>query len=215
NRTSIRSDLTTYANNLISYINQNNRAWNVANIIGGKTIQPLTGSPLRIQHAGWVPTAAFPAICPNQLPANIECRTFLSITMPGATSTATIKLSPDQVYAHRITLTSTPSGENFFPTLLIDGAAPSCATAGPCHNTGSTVSGGTLWSMSTQITGPNLTTFATCTPVATDCRNLSYAAGSTYLLALGAGRVSRSTAEYHRKLLDQARAVGNPDTSEV
>ena len=43
NRANLRSDLTSYATNLVNYINQNNRAWSVANITGGKLIQ--LGSP--------------------------------------------------------------------------------------------------------------------------------------------------------------------------
>jgi len=59
-RTNLRTDLTTYANNLVSYINSTNRTLTVGNIIGGKTIVPLTGSPIRIQQPTWTPTATFP-----------------------------------------------------------------------------------------------------------------------------------------------------------
>src|SRR5207245_602909 len=47
NRANIRSDLASYANNLVVYIKNNNPAWTLNDVVGGKTIQYLTGSPIR------------------------------------------------------------------------------------------------------------------------------------------------------------------------
>jgi hypothetical protein len=48
NRANIRNDLVGYANNLINYIERNNPAWTINDVVGGKTVQYLTGSPLRL-----------------------------------------------------------------------------------------------------------------------------------------------------------------------
>ncbi|MEO6842566.1 MAG: RHS repeat-associated core domain-containing protein [Bradyrhizobium sp.] len=213
NRSGLRNDLVNYATSLVNYINQNNPTWSVGNIVGGKTIQPLTGSPIRVQRSG-ILTPAFPTNCPNQSPSP-ECRTYITITMPGASSGQAIKLYTDQVYGHRITIFSQPSGSNFVPTLLIDGAPPSCVAAGTCTNVGPAVAAGTTWSIPVQVVQPNQGSFGGCGSGITDCKTLTIAAGASYLVSLGTGRVGRGMVDYHRQLLAQARAVGNADSSEV
>jgi RHS repeat-associated protein len=203
NRANIRADLTSFASNLVNYINSNNRTWTIGNLIGGKTISPLTGSPIRIVP-GFAPSATFPVNCPNQT-TTVECRTFVSITMPGASSSHAIKLYTDQVYGHRITIFSVPSGSNYIPTLLIDGAPPSCVAGGTCTNVGPATPAGTAWSVNTQLVQPNQ---------AATTKALTINAGGSYLVSLGVGQVGRGMAEYHRQLLAQARATGNSDSSE-
>jgi YD repeat-containing protein len=214
NRANLRADLVSYATNLINTINQNNRTWSVGNVIGGKLIQPLQGSPIRVQDSSITPSSAFPATCPNQSPTP-ECRTFVTITMPGASSSQAIKLYTDQIYGHRITVFSTPSGANFVPTLLIDGAPPSCVAAGTCTNIGPPTAGGVTWSIPTQIVEPNQPSTAACGTGITACKTLTVASGSSYLIGVGTGRVGRGMADYHRQLLTQARAAGNADTTEL
>jgi len=212
NRGDIRADLGTYAENLINYINQNNRTWTVGDVIGGKTIQPLTGSPIRIQHSGWTPSTLFPVDCPNQTPSNIECRTYISVTMPGASSGQAIKMYTDEIYGHRVTVFSTPNGSSYTATLLIDGAVPGCVGGGTCVNTGTS---SPPWLLHTDVVQTNQPESSLCASGVTDCRDLSVAPGGSYLISVGVGQVSRGMAEYHRQLLAQARATGNPDTSEV
>lgn len=214
NRGSLRSDLVKYASNLVTYINQNDRTWTVANIIGGKLIRPLSGSPVRRQFPGLTPSSSFPANCPNQTPS-LECRTSVTLTMPGASSSQAIKFYTDQVYGHRITVFSTPSGTNFYPTLLIDGTPPSCVAAGTCTNVGPATAPGAQWSIPVQIVGPNQPSSTGCSAGATACNTLRVVAGSSYLVGLGAGRMGRNMVDYHRQLLAQARAAGNADGSEL
>ena len=87
NRAALRSDLTTYAQNLINYVNQNNRTWSVGNVVGGKTINPIANSPIR--DPGSTPLSTFPVDCPNQT-TTVECRTYITITMPGALASQAI-----------------------------------------------------------------------------------------------------------------------------
>ena len=223
-RTSLRSDLVKYATNLVSYINQNNPAWTVQNIIGGKTIQKLTGSPIRqttfpnlSPSYPFIQTnTTFPSTCPAQ---TISCQTALSITMPGALSTQAINLTTDQVYGHRITVFFSPSGGNFVPTLLIDGVAPSCVGAGTCTNVGPASSSGTQLSLATSVTQPNQPNSSACPTgiTATACQTLTIVAGTNgnYLVSTGIGQVGRGLAEYHRQLLGQAVGAGNSNTSEL
>ncbi|MCK1511032.1 hypothetical protein IVB22_00270 [Bradyrhizobium sp. 190] len=215
NRVNLRADLVQYATNLINYINQHDRTWSISNLIGGKSIQPLTGSPIRWQIPSVTPTSAFPANCPFQSPV-VECRTSVKITMPGASAGQAIKLYTDQTYGHRITVFSTSSDANFVPTLLVDGLAPSCVASGTCTNVGpATAPGPNLtWSISTEITQTNQGSSAGCVSGVTGCGTLKIAVGGSFLINLGVGKVGRGMAEYHRQLLAQARATGNSDSSE-
>jgi RHS repeat-associated protein len=219
NRGALRNDLTTFATNLVSYVNQNNRAWTVGDVVGGKTIQKLVGSPIRLTSAPNMtpgsPVAANPTLfttCPPSY--TTSCQTALTITMPSG-SGLPIKLTTDQVYGHRITISSVPSGSNFIPTLLIDGVAPSCVAAATCTNVGPATAAGTTWSIGTQVVALNQSTGTGCTTGVTACQTLTIGAGGTYLITVGVGQASRGSAEYHRQLLSQARAAGNADSSEV
>jgi len=214
NRAALRADLTTYANNLVNYINQNNLTWSVGNVIGGKIIQPLVGSPIRLPDPGITPSSTFAVDCPYQS-TTVECRTYVTITMPGASSSQAIKLYTDQVYGHRITVFSVPSGSNYIPTLLIDGAVPSCVGQGSCTNVGTAQGAGTTWSIPVTVVEPNQGTGPSCTTGVTACKTLTVVAGGSYLINTGVGQVGRGMPEYHRQLLARARAAGNADTSEL
>jgi RHS repeat-associated protein len=213
-RVNLRADLTKYATNLVNYINQHDRTMSVGNVVGGKLIQPLAGSPIRLQLPSITPSPTFPVTCPNQTGPTIECRTFMTITMPGASSSQAIKLYTDQIYGHRITVFSTPSGANFIPTLLVDGVAPACVALGTCTNTGPATPFGQTWSIPVQVTEPNQPSFGSCGAGVTACKTLTVAAGGSFLISTGVGKVGRGMVEYHRQLLAQARAAGNLDSSE-
>ena len=212
NRAALRTDLASYATNLVNYINQNNRTWSVDNVIGGKTIEPLIGSPIR--NPGSTPSSTFPVDCPNQM-TSPECRTYITITMPGASSSQAIKLYTDQIYGHRITVFSVPSGSDYIPTLLIDGTVPSCVGAGTCTNVGPATTAGTTWSIPITVVEPNQSANPSCASGITACKPLTITAGGSYLISTGTGQVERGMSEYHRQLLAQARAAGNADTSEL
>jgi len=220
NRAALRADLTTYASNLVNYIGANNPTWSVGNIIGGHTIANLVGSPIRAasfpnQSPAYSSVAlfsTFPSSCPTQ---SSICQTTISITLPGVSASHAISLTTDHVYGHRITVFSTPSGSDFIPTLLIDGAAPSCVPT--CSNTGTAEPLGTPWSVQTTMTSPNQSAIVGCPPgtTATYCKTLTIGAGGSYLVSLGVGHVGRGMAEYHRQLLGQAQGAGNSTTSEI
>jgi RHS repeat-associated protein len=214
NRSKLRSDLSVYATNLVNYINQNNPAWTVGDVIGGKIIQPLTGSPIRYSNSSYSPSTTFPVDCPNQ-DITSECRAYITIQLPGV-STPPMKVYSDAIYAHRITIFSTPTfAEQYSPTLLIDGAVPGCVSLGTCSNVGNSESVGENWIVGTTIVEPNQPPETGCVVTATACQNLTIAAGGSFLVSTGFGQVGRNMAEYHRQLLAQARALGNADSSEA
>jgi YD repeat-containing protein len=220
NRANIRGDLVKYANNLITYIKGNNPAWTLSDVVGGKSILYLNGSPLR--------QTALPNLSPFQpvgFPQNWGAtvpdayRTCFTISMPGvaptqygSASSQTIQLFADQTYGHRITVFSVPSGSNFVPTLLIDGVAPPNG-----QNTGTAAAGGVVWNVSVCILHPYAAPDANVchTSPVTDATALAIKAGGSYVISAGWGQVSRGMIEKHKVLLAQARAAGNAPSSEL
>ena len=219
-RSASRNDLVSYANSLISYIKAQNPAWTISDIIGGKSIEYLTGSPIRqtvlpylspSQPSGGV--ANWGAAVPNKY------RTCFTISMPGVTptncsapSSQTIQLYADQTYGYRITIFSTgsacapPSG-NCTPTLLIDGEPPPNG-----QSTGTALPYGQPWSVNVSITHPYTGSLA---QGANQSDNLTIAAGGSYLVSAGWGQVGRGMIEKHRQLLAQALAAGDAPNSEA
>jgi YD repeat-containing protein len=212
NRGNIRSNLTTYASNLVSYITSNNPAWTVNDVIGGKTIQYLTGSPRRqTVHPNLAPAqpSGFPQNWGPTVPN--AYRTCFTISMPGvaptgcsAPSSQTIQLYSDETYGRCITIFSIPNGSNFIPTLLIEGAAPPNG-----QNTGTALPSGQNWAVNVSITHPYVSTNFNQT------KNLIIRSGGSYLISAGWGQVGRGMIQKHRTLLDKARAAGNGPDSEA
>jgi hypothetical protein len=199
-------------------------------VVGGKTIEYLTGSPLRQTSLPYL-SPSQPSGFPQNWGATVPnaYRTCFTISMPGVTaqpcSSATsqnILLYSDQYYGHRITVFSTgsscapPSG-SCVPQLLIDGQPPPDG-----QNTGTAANYGTLWQpISIDILHPY-----TCpSPPTQQCLAFlkavnqssqpSLTAGGSYLIGNGWGQVGRGMVEKHRTLLAQARAAGDPATSEA
>jgi RHS repeat-associated protein len=215
NRAALRSDLVGYANNLINYVKATNSGWGVGDLVGGKTIQLLAGSPLRQTT---LPTLSpsqptgFPQTWGSSVPT--AYRTCFTVSMPsvtqtlcGAASTQTIQLYADETYGHRITIFSVPSGANYVPTLLIDGAAPSNG-----QNTGTAASSGT-WTINVAI--HHVYANASLAAAANQSAGLVVRVGGSYLLSSGWGQVNRGMVQKHRLLLAQAIAAGNSASSEV
>ncbi|KRQ00644.1 RHS repeat-associated core domain-containing protein [Bradyrhizobium manausense] len=211
NRAQMRANLTSYANNLIAYIKANNPAYTLTDVIGGKSIIPLTGSPIRQTSLPYLATnqpSGFPQNWGSSVPN--AYRTCLAISMPGvsqqtcATATAqTVILYSDQTYGQRITVFSTPdpsiSGK-YIPTLLVNGATPTSGT-----NTGSSAASGTPWSIYTSVTHPYVFTGDN------QAKSLTANAGGSYLIGAGWGRVGRGMVAKHQQLLAQALAVPGAD----
>jgi hypothetical protein len=85
NRSVIRNDLVTYAGNLVSYINQTNPGWTINDVVGGKTIRYLTGSPLRQTILPYLTNPQPPNFPQTWSNATVPTayRTCFTISMPG------------------------------------------------------------------------------------------------------------------------------------
>ena len=218
NRSKLRADLAGYASNLVNYINQNNRTWRVGDVlISGKLIKPALWIAHPADDAVGHPYSGISRDSPQPDDHAGMPHVHHALQMPGASSGQAIKLYTDQVYGDRITVSSQPSGSNFIPTLLIDGAVPACVAAGTCTNVGPAVAAGTVWQIPVQAFELNQSANPACTSgiAACDTLKITAAAGASYLIGLGAGQVGRGMVDYHRQLLAQARATGNADTSEL
>ena len=205
NRSKLRADLTSFANNLITYIKANNPAYRLSDIIGGKTIIPLAGSPVRQTSLPYISNnqpSGFPQNWGGSVPN--AYRSCLAVSMPGVSSqepcnaatTQTTVLYADQTYGQRITVFSVPDpahSGNYIPMLLVNGAVPSTGT-----NTGPSTAAGQPWGIYVNVTHPYVSTFANQSKV------LTVNAGGSYLIGAGWGRVGRGMVAKHQQLLAQA-----------
>jgi Transglutaminase-like superfamily len=213
NRANVRSTLVGYADNLINYIKQTNPAWTLNDVIGGKTIVPLRGSPIRWSLNPFAvspqPTG-FPQTWANAAVPNAY-RTCFTITLPitgvspqscasWTPGSQAILLYSDQTYGHRITVFSVQNGtaNSFTPTLLIDGASPPNG-----QNTGTATAFGVNWGIVVNVTSPDA--------VSNQVSTLNVKAGGSYLIGAGWGQVGRGMVEKHRKQLSQAIAAAGPN----
>jgi RHS repeat-associated protein len=216
----MRSNLVSYANNLVTYIKANNPTFTTSDVIGGKKIVPLAGSPIRQTSLPYLSTsqpAGFPQIWGSSVPN--AYRTCFTISMPGvaptqcgSVSSQTIQFFSDQVYGQRITIFSVPvpGSSNLVPTLLINGVVPSNGV-----NTGTRGAPGTTWNVSVCVKHPyaNLDADVCHTNPVTDAMVVKLSAGGSYLVSNGWGQVSRGMIEKHRQLLSQALSVSGVDPS--
>ena len=221
NRSNLRNDLTGYANNLVNYILANNPAWTLNDVVGGKTIQYLTGSPLRqtsLPYLSPSQPSGFPQNWGSTVPN--AYRTCFTLSMPGVTptqcfqaSSQTIQLFSDQTYGYRITVFSSPDPHtqgNFIPTLLINGAPPPNG-----QNTGTSSPPSTKWNVSVCILHPYVSPDVNVCDTANPAKQLTITPGGSYLIGAGWGQVGRGMIQKHRTLLEQARAAGNGPSSEI
>ncbi|PLX61400.1 DUF6531 domain-containing protein, partial [Sedimenticola selenatireducens] len=190
NRTNIRNNLTTYANNLATYLRSNKPAGVLDDVLGGKTITPHSGGNLRQTTLPYQDTSVALTEWVN-IPSNYSPT--LRIQYQGIDRTYT----SDAIYGKRLTLTYNGSNQ---PVLMLDGVA---------QQTGTAVTPGTVGSVSFAVThGAYAYTFA----------NQSFTqqikAGGTYLIGNGWGPAGRGLVEQHRNRLDVAKAAGGADTSE-
>jgi RHS repeat-associated protein len=221
NRTKVRSDLTTYANtligNILSHTQQGLAPYTLNDVIGGKTIIPLSGSPIRQTSLPYFSNNQ-PSGFPQNWGASVPnaYRTCFTLSMPGiaptqcgSVSSQTVQLFADQTYGQRITVFSEPDPTtpgNYIPTLLIGGAVPSNG-----QSTGTSVVSGAPWTVSVCIlhayVEPDANVCSTTPPPVAGAGVLTIAAGGSYLISAGWGRVGRGMVQKHRQLLAQALAA--------
>ncbi len=190
NRNGIRNTLTTYANNLASYLRTNKPAALLDDVVGGMSIAPYSGGSLRQITLPYQNTAVAPTDWAD-IPASYSPT--LRVQYAGIDRTYT----SDAIYGKRLTITYNASSQ---PVLSLDGVVQATGTA---------VTAGTTGSVDLAIThGAYAMTAANQTLTQT------IKAGGTYLIGNGWGPAGRGLVEYHRDRLDAAKAAGSSDTSE-
>lgn len=192
NRTNIRNNLNTYATNLTNYLRTNKPAGLLEDAVGGMTINPHTGGNLRQTVLPYQDTTVALTEWTADIPANY--RPTVRIQYQGIDKTYT----SDALYGKRLTITYNTSNQ---PVLMLDGVSQATGTA---------IAPGTNSNVSFTVThGAYASTYAN------QAFTQSIKAGGTFLIGNGWGPAGRGLVELYRDRLDEAKAAGSADTSEV
>lgn len=192
NRTNVRASLTTYANNLASYLRTNLPAGTLDDVVGGRTITPHNGTALRQTTLPYQDTTVALTEWTGDVPQNYKPT--LRIQYQGIDRTFT----SDAIYGRRLTLTYNTSNQ---PVLSLDGTAlatGTAATLGSYGNVTMTIAHG-----------------AYAQALANQSFTQQIKVGGTFLIGNAWGPVGRGPIELHRRRLDQAIASGASATSEA
>lgn len=192
NRTNIRSNLTTYANNLSNYLRANKPSSTLDDVIGGKTITPFYGTvrqtALPYQDTGWA-VNEFTDI-PNAY------KPTLRIQYQGIDQTYT----SDAIYGKRLSITYNASNQ---PVLKLDGVA--------VGSPGTTVATGAATTVNFTVThNAYVGTWANHSFT----QQLRGGGGRTFVIANGWGPAGRGPAENFRSVQSELRASGADEASE-
>jgi RHS repeat-associated protein len=189
NKTNLSNSLAAHATNLISYIKLNHPAAKIDDIIGGKTIDPLS-SMLRQTSL------------PYQLSITAEWtdipdayRTSLRVQHLGIDET----FYSDTIYGKRLTIFYNGSNQ---PVLRL---------AGTVVATGSAATPGTLQNVILSVDHPYAANGGT---YADDTRTLQIKAGGSYFLVNGWSEVGSGSVEIHKRALKENIHAGGGSTSE-
>ncbi|RSZ30580.1 RHS repeat protein [Variovorax beijingensis] len=192
NRTNIRNNLTTYANNLANYLRANKPAATLDDVIGGKTIVPfynaLRQTALPYQNTAW--SSQVVAELPNTLKPTVRLQ-YLGIDQT---------YTSDAIYGKRLTLTYNASNQ---PVLKLDGVA--------VGSPGTAATPGSSTTINFTVThNAYAATFANHS----FSQQLKAGGTNTYLVANGWGPTGRGLAENYRRVQGDLRASGAADASE-
>jgi len=197
NRTGLRGDLTTYSNNLLTYIRQNLPFGGLSDVIGGATIIPTpfvngqtvrqTSNPNQTE-----PPVAWGATIDPDYEAELSVEV-------GNAPTATFN-APD-IYGHRLSIFF---NQGLSPVLYLDGAAVAIdPTSYPF---------GTMVGV---VETPLLPFIGSDSPATQYISAYTSGQSAGYAVTIGWGQVGRGMVEKQRALLTQYINAGNAPTSEA
>lgn len=190
NRANIRSDLSSYASSLITYIKNNNPDVTLADIIGGKeSINPLTSYP-REASLSYQQSITYEW---TDIPDSYK--TTLRIVHRGIDKT----YFTSEIYGKRLTIFYNSSVQ---PVLYLDGAA---------QVTGNTSTSGTSYDITFTVNHPYA---ANSGSYMDESNTFRIQAGYSYFIVNGWAEAGRSMIEKHRRILKENRHAGNSETSE-
>jgi len=191
-RTNIRNNLAAYAGNLAAYLRTNKPAGVLDDVIGGMTINPHSGPILRQTTLPYQDTSVALTEWTTDIPASYKPTLRLQYQGIDATYTS------DAIYGKRLSITYNGANQ---PVLMLDGTVAATGTA---------TTPGTYANVSFTVThGAYAYTYAN------QAFTQQIKAGGTFVIGNGWGPVGRGAIERHRARLEDARASGAADTSEL
>ena len=181
NTTNLQSALTTYANNLASYIRTNIPTAQLSDVVGGHSITPFTG-PVR-QTSLPYQVSVTQTFSVSSIPSSLKST--LQIQLPGINQT----FNSDQIYGQRLTVTY---DAGIHPVLKLNGTVQATGTATTSGSSQAvTYTIAHALGHGNQAGGQSIVACSTC----------------TYLVANGWDGSSRGMVDYHRQLLAQNQAA--------
>ena len=216
NRTNVRSDLTSFADNLMAYVKRNNPSGSPTDIIGGAIINPLP--PYTPPAGGATTTWGQTSQLANQVSLSASCTTLtgsypcnfgrtrltLQLGWNDSSGNFTSLASPttfysSDIYGHRLTASLSAS---LVPSLLLDGVT---------QTTGSTLPSGNQLTIRASIAHPHVRNADVTTA---DNMKVAGTPSQFYVIGTGWGGTSRGMVELHRRLLQQDLLAGLSTSSE-
>jgi transglutaminase-like putative cysteine protease len=184
----IRPLFTSYATNLLNWIQENAFAASMTDIIGGAEIQPLPPGPLRQTSLPYQTTGVTPVIYSGDL--DPAYRAQWNVTFGGINVTENLD-DPLYGYGQRLTITFTTATDgNVIPVLKCNGT---------------TLGTGTEQTPNTYVSGQFNTPLDQSVYTDPD---------GVYFVGLNNGPSSQSMVDYHRQILLQNMADGGASTDE-
>jgi RHS repeat-associated protein len=220
NRTNVRSDLITFADNLMAYIRLNNPPGSPTDIIGGAFINALP--PYMPPAGGAVTTWGQTSKLTNQVYSATSCttltgsspcnfgRTTLTLQLGWNNSSGSftslasaVIFNSSDIYGHRVTASLNSS---LVPSLLLDGVTQITGSALP-----SSPPPVPPLTIRASITHPHL---AADNITNSDKMKVAGTANQFYVIGTSWGGTSRGMIEKHRRILQQERIAGQSASSE-
>jgi len=191
NRTNVRNKFKEYGTNLLNWINTTDFDATMEDIIGGRSIQPQTGLPLRNSTLGYETPGDTPTIWTGEIPNDERAKYFVNY----ADFTAPFEFTTDEIYGKRLTLTFNANNES---ELRLDGVLKTTGVGLPFGQ----------YQLTLTIEHPFGSTFANA--------SFSHVLDSpgTYFIGTSFGPMSQSMVDKHQNALLEIQAAGGLDGSE-
>jgi hypothetical protein len=191
NRGNVRNKFKEYGTNLLNWINTNDFDATMEDIIGGRSINPLSGPlPLRQTSLGYEAPGASIAIW-TDIPDAFKAKYF--VNYPGFS--APYEFKTDEIYGQRLTLTFNANNES---ELRLDGVLKKTGVGLPFGQ----------YQLSLTIEHPFANPFANATSVH------DILSPGTYFIGTSFGPMSQSMVDKHQTALLEIQAAGGVDGSE-
>jgi YD repeat-containing protein len=202
NRSSVRTLLNSYANNLIGYIRGNLPTATLNDVVGGKYIQPITQPYIPQTSLSYEKPGDVPQVWTGDIPS--QYKTTIEIKIGGIDQTYFV----DQIYGHRLTIVYDSSSR---PVLNLDGSPQDTGSANASTITFN-VDLPFCWATS-GASSPACPTGET--NIFTATVNTQATSGNIHAIVDGSDYTGRGSVEFHRQQLQANQAGGAALSSEA